>query len=81
MKDIDIILADCPGLGKVRLCACNAIHVNIGPVTLNLEPAAFFQMTNLMSQAAKQLSEICKSCAAEEDMSRAFGPSPSRMTH
>ena len=81
MNDINIILADHSGFGKVRMCTCNAIHVSVGPVTLNLEPAAFFQMTNLMNLAAQQLTEICKSCAAKEDATDVGRPQVSRMTH
>lgn len=58
MHDINVILADHPGLGRVRLCECNSVHVSLGPVTLNLEPAAFDQMVKLINNAATQFAVI-----------------------
>ncbi len=34
MSDINVILAEHPGLGTVRLCECKSIHMSVGPVTL-----------------------------------------------
>ncbi len=81
MKDVNVILADYPGLGRVRMCECDSIHVNIGPVTLNLEPVAFMQFATLMCNAAEQLSEIRKSRNAEADPFQIPGSQPSRLTH
>lgn len=58
MTDINIILADHPGLGRVRLCECNSVHVSLGPVTINLEPNAFAQAVAMMRNAMEQLEEI-----------------------
>jgi hypothetical protein len=55
MTDINIILADHPRLGRVRLCECNSIHLSLGPVTINLEPHAFAQALTLMRSAMEQL--------------------------
>jgi hypothetical protein len=61
MDEINVVLANHSGLGKVCLCECNSVHVSVGPVTLNLEQTAFLQMAKLMCSAAEQLSEILKS--------------------
>jgi hypothetical protein len=58
MQSINVILADLPGLGRVRLCDCDSVHVNVGPVTLNLEPAAFEQMAALIASAKERLTQI-----------------------
>jgi hypothetical protein len=81
MKDVNVILADLPGLGRIRLCECNSIHVSIGPVTLNLEPAAFLQMTTLMCGAMEQLTAIRKAQDAEASVLEMLGQPESRMTH
>lgn len=81
MKDVNVILADLPGLGRIRLCECNSIHVSVGPVTLNLEPAAFLQMTTLMCGAMEQLTAIRNARDAEADVLEMPGQPRSRMTH
>ncbi len=58
MDEINVVLADCPGLGRVRLCECNSIHLTIGPVAMNLAPAAFAQAAALIRSAIEQLTEI-----------------------
>lgn len=52
------ILADHPGLGCIRVCECNAVHVNVGPVTINLEPEAFFQVLSMMNRASEKLATM-----------------------
>ncbi len=58
MSDIDIILADHPGLGKIRLCECSSIHISLGPVTINMAPEAFAQSAILVRKAMERLAEI-----------------------
>ena len=58
MDGVDAILADCPGLGRVRLCDCNSVHLTIGPVTVSLAPEAFLQTATLMRKAVEQWTEI-----------------------
>lgn len=58
MNDINVILADSPDLGRIRLCECNSIHMSIGPVTINLSPKAFAEAAAMMSSAMDQLSAI-----------------------
>ncbi len=81
MKDVNVILADLPGLGRIRLCECNSIHVSVGPVTLNLEPAAFLQMTTLMCGAMEQLTAIRNARETEAGALEMPGQPQSRMTH
>ena len=81
MHDINVILADFPGLGRVRLCECNSVHVSIGPVTINLEQVAFQQMADLMASAAEQFAKIRESRENEPDKAPAFRPIQSQMTH
>jgi hypothetical protein len=75
MNDIHVILAECPGLGRVRICGCNSVHLSIGPVTLNLEPEAFAQVATLIRNAMTELAEI----TGAEKLSP-FHPS-SKLTH
>jgi hypothetical protein len=58
MHDINVILAELPGLGRVRLCECNSVHVSVGPVTINLEASAFQQLAHLVASATGQLAKI-----------------------
>ena len=79
--DIDVILADQPGLGRVRLCECNSIHLNIGPVTINLAADAFAQTAILLQDAMEQLNEIFSAMSPERNPLRAGQPGKSRMPH
>jgi hypothetical protein len=65
MHDIHVILAELPGLGRVRLCECNSVHVSIGPVTINLEAGAFRQMASLVASATERLASIQSAPAGE----------------
>jgi hypothetical protein len=58
MDDINVILAEHVGLGRVSLCACDTVHLTIGPVTLTLSADAFAHAAVLMRNAATQLTEI-----------------------
>lgn len=58
MSDINVILAKRSGTGSIRLCGCNCIHLNLGPITINMEPEMFAQAAILMQQAMESLSEI-----------------------
>ncbi|MGC2404649.1 MAG: hypothetical protein WA510_32960 [Acidobacteriaceae bacterium] len=81
MNEVNVILAKHSGLGRVCLCECNSVHVSVGPVTLNLEQAAFMQMVTLLGNAAEQLSEILKARQTSESPFQSPECSPSRMTH
>lgn len=81
MKRAKYLLADHPGLGQIRACVCGAIHVNVGAVTLNLEPIAFLQLTTLMDKAADSLLEKWESCKDAEVHSQMLGVPQNRFTH
>ncbi len=81
MNEIDVILADCPGLGRVSLCGCKSIHLSIGPVTLNLEPQAFAQTAVLIRNAIEQLAKIVAAKEGTGEPLETFDPSRSRFTH
>jgi hypothetical protein len=80
MHDINVILADLPGLGQVRLCACNSVYVSVGPVTIHLESAAFEQMAQLMASATKELAKI-KDSSKEEHGPVLFPSQQKRIAH
>ncbi len=52
--EIDVVLADYPGLGRVRMCGCNTVHLSLGPMTLSLAPEAFAQTAILVRKAMEQ---------------------------
>jgi hypothetical protein len=81
MDDINVILADYPGLGRVRLCECNSIHLTIGPVTVHLSPSAFAQATGLVRDAMQQLTEIMGPCLPDDALAEPPKPGQSRLTH
>lgn len=56
MSDINVILAEYKGLGVVRMCGNNHVHLNIGPTTINMHPEAFMQAAALVKQAMDTLS-------------------------
>ena len=80
MNDINIILADLPGLGRIRICECNSIHVSIGPVTINLTPEAFAQAVTLMRDAMDQFAEISGSNGEPNRLGTKTSPA-SQLTH
>ncbi len=63
------------------MCECNSIHVSIGPVTLNFEPAAFLQAAALFCNAADRLTTIQEPTRDAERLFGTLGPSSGRMTH
>ncbi len=81
MDDINVILAHRPGLGRVRLCECNTIHLTIGPVTVNLAPEAFAQTAILIQNAMEQLNEIVGAMRSGRNPLRPDESVQSRVTH
>ncbi len=61
MNDVNVILAEHPGLGRAWLCGCNAIHLSIGPTTITLAPEAFVQAAAMIRSAIEQLNELSAS--------------------
>lgn len=58
MSEFNVVLAEHNGLGRVHLCQCSAVHLKVGPVTLNLAPEAFEQLAAMVQQAAARLAQI-----------------------
>ena len=81
MTDINVILAEYPGLGRVRLCECTSVHMSIGPVTINLAPEAFAQAAVLIQNAMVELKKILDLQQPELNSLEAKVPLPSRLTH
>ena len=54
MCESNVILANTAGLGQVRLCSCGCVHLNLGPVTIRLEPAALAQAAAMLQTAAEK---------------------------
>jgi hypothetical protein len=81
MNDINVVLAEYPGLGRVRLCECNSIHLAVGPVTVNLSVEAFAQMAMLIQNAMEQLSEIVEVKTNENSSPRTMKSTHSSLTH
>jgi hypothetical protein len=81
MSDINVILAERTGLGAVRLCGCNSIHLSVGPVTINLAVEAFAQTATLIKQAMETLAVIVAAGELDQEQTAAFPHSPSPMTH
>ncbi len=81
MKDINAALAEHPGVGFIRMCECGSINLNIGIVTLHLDPGTFLKTTALLQQAAEQYLKRRKSASATPDLHRAFTSQSSRFTN
>jgi hypothetical protein len=81
MDEIDVLLADCPGLGRVKLCECNSVHLTLGPVTVNLEPEAFAQAATLIRNAMDQLAQIVASKKVALDPLQSLELRHNRVTH
>lgn len=81
MKEVKVILADCPGLGRIHLCECNSIHFNLGPVTVNLTPEAFAQAAILIQDAMGQLSKILAAKNLGRDAFDSLTSQNSQFTH
>lgn len=58
MAEMNLTLAEHLGLGEVRICGCNSIHVHIGPVTITLAPEAFAQTAILIREAMESLAVL-----------------------
>lgn len=69
MRDVNVILAQRKGTGAIRLCDCNCIHMNIGPVTINLEPEMFAETALLVKEAMERLSVIVAADNVEQPQS------------
>jgi len=81
MKDLEVILAELPGFGRVRLCECSVIHMTIGPVTLTLAKEAFRQTAHLLNAASEEMARIAAALEFQDECAPGLHPSASRLTH
>ncbi len=81
MDNINVILADYPGLGRVRLCECNSIHLSVGPITVCLSAEAFAQTAILIRNAMEQFTEIVGDRKPRHNPLQSTEPNNSRLTH
>jgi hypothetical protein len=81
MDDINVILADYPGVGHVRLCECTSIHLSVDPVTVCFSPEAFAQAAILIRNAMERLTEIVGDTKLDSDPLRPATKNHSRFTH
>jgi hypothetical protein len=70
MSDVNVILAESPGTGAVRLCGCNCVLLSIGPIVINMVPEMFAQTAQMVKQAMECLTLI----AAAGEMEQAQKP-------
>ena len=81
MENANVILAEYPGIGRVHLCECGAVHLSIGPATLNLEHAAFFQMAMMICNAADRLTAIREARPTPETLFEMLRSASNERTH
>lgn len=65
MKGMVTSLAETNGLGYVRVCSCGSINLNIGAVTLHIEPDTFLRAATMLQQAAVAFSRTQRDGAGE----------------
>ena len=65
MNNFSILLSEDPGVGRVQLCDEHCVHLTIGPVTLNLSPAAFAEAATLVRDAMDELSKLMQASAPD----------------
>lgn len=81
MKNANMTLAEHQGLGSVRICECGSLNLNIGLVTLHLDPEAFLKIAALLRQAAEQYMNRDEPIAIAPELSPALGSRSSRFTN
>lgn len=79
MAKINLMLAERPGLGQVRICGCDSVHLSIGPMTILLAPDAFAQAAILIQEAMESLSVLV--AAGELDLEATQQKIQSPYTH
>ncbi len=78
---MSMTLAEHQGLGSVRVCKCGSLNLNIGPVTLHLDPETFLKAAALLRQAAARYVEQDKSSTAASMLSEGCGFATGRFTN
>lgn len=78
MKGINAALAQQQGVGSVRMCQCGSISLNIGVVTLHLDPDTFLKTTAMLRMAAEQYVEQTRPASATSAFHDVLGSSSGR---
>ncbi len=78
MKGMKPLLAEHQGTGCVRICECGCLNLNIGVVTLHLDPATFLRTTELLRRAAEQYLERSESVSVTTEAHQAHSSSSGR---
>jgi hypothetical protein len=81
MKGTNMTLAEDYGLDSVRICECGSLNLNIGLVTLHLDPEVFLKTATLLRQAAEQYLKRNESIATASGLSPALRSPSSRFTN
>lgn len=81
MKSTNMILAEHHGLGSIRICECGSLNLNIGLVTLHLDPEAFLKTAALLRQSAEQYLKRNESITTASGLSPALSSSSGRFTN
>lgn len=81
MKDVELVLAEQTGFGRIYICGCNSIHMNVGPVTVNLSPEAFGQMAIMVRKAMEELNQIASLMDGDSAQALSNEHERSRFTH
>ncbi|HEY0263814.1 MAG TPA: hypothetical protein VGC07_04765 [Granulicella sp.] len=81
MDQNNVMLAEYPGLGNVRLCECKSIHLKIGPITVTLAPEAFAQAACMIRHAMESLAVIAAAGELEPEALQRVTPQQSQFTH
>jgi len=79
MKGTNVTLAAQEGLGSVRVCQCGSLSLNIGVVTLHLDPEVFLKTTALLREAAEQFLKRKELAATSSNLPRELRPLPDRL--
>jgi len=81
MKSTNMTLAENHGLGSVRICDCGSLNLNIGLVTLHLDPETFLKTAALLRQAAEQYLKRNKQVTTASGLSPALSSPSGRFTN
>jgi hypothetical protein len=81
MKSTNMTLAENHGLGSVRICDCGSLNLNIGLVTLHLDPETFLKTAALLRQAAEQYLKRNEQVTTASGLSPALRSPSGRFTN
>lgn len=53
-------------LSSLESCSCGAVHFNLGPLTLRLDPSAVFELAQVFGAAASALPKATQNAASAQ---------------